>query len=151
VQSATGNWLAALKAYILVSIGTHLAWEILQLPLYTIWSTGGPREIAFAVVHCTGGDAVIAITALSLALVLVGNENWPDQSYGKVLFVTLLFGVSYAIFSEWLNVTVRGHWAYTPNMPTVPVLGTGLAPLIQWLLVPLAALASARHFAKINR
>jgi hypothetical protein len=147
VQRATGNWLAALKAYILVSIGAHLAWEILQLPLYTIWSTGGPREIAFAVVHCTGGDGVIAITALSLALVLVGNENWPDQSYRKVLFVTLLFGVSYAIFSEWLNVTVRGSWAYAPDMPVVPVLGTGIGPLLQWIFVPIAALGTARRFA----
>ena len=117
---ATGNWLAALKAYIPVSIGAHLAWEVLQLPLYTIWSTGGPREIAFAVIHCTGGDTLIAITAFSLALVLVGNENWPDQSYGRVLFVTLVVAVSYTIFSEWLNVTVRGTWAcllYLKNRP----------------------------------
>lgn len=72
----------------------------------------------------------MAITALSLALVLVGNENWPDQSYRNVLFVTLLFGVIYAIFSEWLDVTVRGSRAYAPDMPVVPVLGIG--PLLQF-------------------
>lgn len=115
MQKATGNWLAALKAYILVSVCAHLAWEILQLPLYTIWSTGGAREIAFAVLHCTVGDAVIAITALSLGLVSVGKERWPEQSYRVVMFVTLLVGVSYTIFSEWLNVIVRGSWAYTPD------------------------------------
>jgi hypothetical protein len=146
VQKATGNWLAALKAYILVSVCAHLAWEILQLPLYTIWSTGGAREIAFAVLHCTVGDAVIAITALSLALVLVGKESWPEQSYRVVMFVTLLVGVSYTIFSEWLNVAVRGSWAYAPEMPVVPVLGTGIGPLLQWIFVPIAALSTARRF-----
>jgi hypothetical protein len=147
VQSATGNWLAALTAYILTSIGAHLTWEILQLPLYTIWSTGGPRQIAFAIVHCTGGDIVIAITALSFALILVGHQNWPEQSYRQVLVVTLALGVGYTIFSEWLNVTVRGSWAYAPDMPVVPVLGTGIGPLLQWIFVPIAALSTARRFA----
>jgi L-cystine uptake protein TcyP (sodium:dicarboxylate symporter family) len=123
----------------------------LQLPLFTILSTEGPRQIAFAIVHCTGGDTVIAITALSFALILVGHKNWPVQSYRKVLFVTLVLGVGYTIFSEWLNVTVRGNWAYAPDMPIVPILGTGLAPLLQWILVPLVALTSARRFAEVRR
>jgi hypothetical protein len=151
VESATGNWLDALRAYIITSICAHLAWEILQLPLFTIWSTEGPRQIALAIVHCTGGDTVIAITALSFALILVGHQNWPEQSYRQVLFVTLVLGVGYTIFSEWLNVTVRGNWAYAPDMPIVPILGTGLSPLLQWILVPLVALTSARRFAKIRR
>lgn len=151
MQSATGNWLAALTAYILTSIGVHLTWEILQLPLFTIWSTEGPRQIAFAIVHCTVGDTVIAITALSVALILVGHQNWPVRSYRQVLFITVVLGVGYTIFSEWLNVTVRGNWAYAPDMPVLPILGTGLAPLLQWLLVPLAALSSARRFAEIRR
>jgi hypothetical protein len=150
VQTTTGSWLAALRAYIIASVVAHLAWEILQLPLYTIWSTGGPLEIALAIAHCTGGDTVIAVTALSLALILVGHENWPEQSYRIVLFVTLLFGVSYTIFSEWLNVTLRGSWAYTPDMPVVPVLGTGIGPLLQWIFVPIAALSTARRFAEVR-
>ena len=151
MESAAGNWLAALRAYILASICAHLTWEILQLPLFTIWSTEGPRQIAFAIIHCTGGDTVIAITALSVALILVGHQNWPVQSYRPVLFITVALGVGYTIFSEWLNVTVRGNWTYAPDMPLVPIVGTGLAPLLQWLLVPLAALSSARRFAEIRR
>ena len=45
---------------------------------------------------------------------------------------------------EWLNVVVRQTWAYTEMMPQVPVLGTGLSPLLQWLLLPSLALWLAR-------
>src|SRR5215467_10683065 len=37
----------------LAAIG-HFFWEVAQLPLYTLWRTGTPREIAFALFHCTG-------------------------------------------------------------------------------------------------
>ena len=40
-------------------------------------------------------------------------------------------GVAYTIFSEWLITTVRQGWAYSPLMPVVPIMGTGLAPLLQ--------------------
>jgi len=40
------------------------------------------------------------------------------------------------VFSEWLNTAVRASWAYAPSMPIVPLLGVGLAPFLQWLLLP---------------
>ena len=53
---------------------------------------------------------------------------------------TLAFGIGYTIYSEWLNVNVRGSWAYSDLMPVVPVIETGLAPLLQWVVVPTLAL-----------
>ena len=52
------------------------------------------------------------------------------------------------MFSEWLNVVVRQTWAYSDLMPIVPVIGTGLSPLLQWMAVPLLALHIARRAAK---
>ena len=59
----------------------------------------------------------------------------------------LIFGLGYTIFSEWLNVEVRGAWAYSARMPVVPIIGTGLAPLLQWLILPVVAY----HFATRDR
>ena len=53
---------------------------------------------------------------------------------------SLAFGVGYTIYSEWLNISVRGSWTYSDLMPVVPVIGTGLAPLLQWFVVPTLAL-----------
>jgi hypothetical protein len=57
-----------------------------------------------------------------------------------VYVAVLAFGVGYTIYSEWLNVSVRGTWAYSDLMPVVPIIRTGLTPLLQWLVVPTLAL-----------
>ena len=49
------DWLRSLRRYLGVSIVANLVWEILQLPLYTLWATGTRKEQAFAV--CTARSA----------------------------------------------------------------------------------------------
>jgi len=58
-----------------------------------------------------------------------------------MVFTAIILGAGYTIFSEWLNVEIRRTWSYTASMPVVPFLGTGLTPLLQWLIVPGLALA----------
>lgn len=53
----------------------------------------------------------------------------------------VLLGIIYTIISEWLNVAIWHRWAYAPAMPVLPVLGTGVSPLVQWLVVPTLAFA----------
>jgi hypothetical protein len=133
-------WPQALRRYLGVSLVAHLGWETLQLPLYTLWSTGTLRQQAFAIVHCTLGDAMIAGLSLLLALAVFAQAAWPRASVTRVYWASLAFGVGYTIYSEWLNINVRGSWAYSDLMPVVPVIGTGLAPLLQWFVVPTLAL-----------
>ena len=62
------DWLRAFRIYFgTIAIG-NLAWESLQLPLYTIWTAGTFGEQVFAVVHCTGGDMLIALAGLVVAM-----------------------------------------------------------------------------------
>lgn len=136
------DWPMALRRYLVASLFLHLAWEVLQLPLYTIWSEPLGKR-AFAVFHCTIGDLMIAGLSLLIALALVAKAEWPQSRLRPVWLLILTFGIGYTIYSEWLNVSVRGAWAYSPLMPTLPLLGTGLAPLLQWLIVPTAALRIA--------
>ena len=133
------DWLSVLRRYLVIVVVANLLWEIAQLPLYTIWLEGSSQELAFAVAHCTAGDLLIAFSALGLALLLFGSSAWPEQGYRRVAAVTMVFGVAYTIFSEWLNIEVRGSWAYTPRMPVLPWIGTGLSPLAQWLVIPSVA------------
>jgi len=51
----------------------------------------------------------------------------------------------YTIFSEWLNIVVRASWAYSPLMPVVHLINIGLSPLLQWIVIPAAALYAARR------
>ncbi len=139
-------WLLALRVYLGVVLVGSLAWEVLHLPLYTIWTAGTLKEQAFAAGHCTLGDLVIAACALTLALLLVGAPRWPRQGFWPVAILTIAFGLAYTMFSEWLNVLVRASWAYSDRMPVVSIAGLkiGLSPLLQWIAVPAAAFAVTR-------
>jgi len=94
-------------------------------------------------VHCTGGDMLIAAATLVAALLAFG-QGWPAEQAASrnVAIATIVLGVAYAVFSEWLNVNVRGAWAYSSWMPQLPPFGTGLSPLVQWFVVPLIAFRS---------
>jgi hypothetical protein len=98
--------------------------------LYELWRTGSSSEIAFAAVHRTGGDVLIALSSLVLVLVLplVGHSTWPANGAARVLVVTLLIGFSYTTFGERLNIEIRQAWAYSDLMPVIPLLNMGLTP-----------------------
>jgi hypothetical protein len=142
----TAPKLAVIRRYILASALGNIAWETLQLPLYTIWFDGTAPQIVFAVVHCTGGDLLIASITLLAALFVFG-QGWPVSfaAYRNTAAAAITLGVAYTIFSEWLNVNVRAAWAYSPWMPQLPLLGTGLSPIAQWLIVPSLAFVWARR------
>ena len=106
------NWLQSLRVYLALSLGLNLLWEALHLPLYTIWTTGSLREKAFAVVHCAIGDIMIAGLAIVTALAVAGSHAWPLRRARQVFATTLLVGIAYTIYSEWLNATVRQNRVY---------------------------------------
>jgi hypothetical protein len=136
-----------LAAYFLSSTGGHALWETLQIPLYTIFWDSSPGAIAFALFHCTLGDLLIAGAALALASVLTRSTLWQLDARGplRVALVTLVLGVVYTLFSEWRNTGLRANWTYTAAMPVLPMLGTGVTPVAQWLIVPLFALWITRR------
>lgn len=125
-----------LRRYVLVMALGNLAWEFAHMPLYTLWEAGTAREIAFVALHCTGGDVLIALSTLVTALLLLGRGAWPQAGYWKIAAAAIVFGVAYTVFSEWLNVQVRETWAYGDLMPVIPMIGAGLSPLAQWILLP---------------
>ncbi len=141
----SSNWLGALRAYLLTVAMADLVWEAAHLPLYTLWQTGTSGGMLFAVVHCTLGDLLIALTVMTLGLVLAGHRDWPHHRFAAVAALTLVFGLGYTVFSEWLNIVVRKSWAYSGLMPVVSLFGLdiGLSPLLQWIVVPALALFAA--------
>lgn len=123
-----------LRYFALIGAG-NLAWEFAQLPLYTIWQGASSGQAAYAAVHCWIGDLLIAAACLG-AVVLTTDRNWPTGSYLRTATITTALGVVSTIVIEWVNANVLSYWAYTPSMPTLPILGTGLSPLLQWLVLP---------------
>src|SRR3546814_2505241 len=80
------EWLRVLRRYMLFSAVLHLIWEIGHIPLYTIWLEGTWGDIAFAIVHCTGGDILIAMSTM-----LLRSEEHTSE-------LQSLMRISYAVF-----------------------------------------------------
>jgi hypothetical protein len=146
---ARQDWLAAVRRFIVAVFMANLVWETAQMPLYTLWYTGTVREITWAILHCTLGDVMVASAGLIAALALVGTAAWPGQRTGTVIAVLVIGCVGYTIYSEYLNTVIRRSWSYSPWMPRLPWLGTGLSPLAQWLIIPPLTLTWAGHGAPI--
>jgi hypothetical protein len=136
VVSEQSAWLSVLRRYIVLIALGNLAWEFAHMPLYTLWETGTAGEIVFAAIHCTGGDILIALSALMVALCLAGTARWPESGFLRVGAMTITVGLVYSVFSEWLNIDVRRAWAYRDLMPIIPVIGVGLSPFLQWIVLP---------------
>ena len=115
----------------------NVLWELLQLPLYTVWAVGSAHQIALAVLHCTAGDLMIAGLSLLAALVLVQPSGWPQQRSTATWLLTLVLGLGDTVHSEWYNTTVTHVWAYSSRMPLIA--GIGLSPIGQWLIIPCVA------------
>ena len=134
------TWAFIGLRFIPALVAFNLVWETAHLPLYTLWEEGTARSIAFAVFHCTLGDMLIGVFALLGALVVTGAGHLCKWRWLRVSALTVLFGVGYTAFSEWIHTSVTQSWEYSSQMPIVPVVKLGLSPLLQWIAVPIAAI-----------
>ncbi len=137
---AMGRYLGA------AAVG-NLAWELVQMPLYGLWRTSSIWEVAFAALHCTVGDVLIAGVSLTASLLLFGAPDWPRARFLRVAATAVFFGLGVTVFVEHV-ATAWGIWTYSELMPVLPGLGTGLAPLAQWVVVPLLAFTAANLLSK---
>lgn len=122
----------------------HFVWEMLQVPFYE----GMERADHWgAVLRCTQaafGDVLIGWVAYAVAAAWARDRWWLGTSHRRRA-LTVLIGTGLLITGtlEWLNVYVWQRWAYSPDMPVV--LGIGLTPLLQWLILPVLTVWLARR------
>lgn len=111
-------------------------WEMLQVPLFE----GMPEMRHWdAVRECTSatvGDAGLLVLGFWAGAAVQRSRGWMAHPRPAALAAFLGTGVVVTIALEWLSTEVWHRWEYAPRMPTLPVLATGLAPLLQWLLLP---------------
>lgn len=132
--------LATLRILVRASLWSALAfvlnltWEIAHVRLYTIWGEADGPGIAWAVLHCSLGDVVIALTMFALAGLVLWCGDWPASRPWAGGAIVVTGAMAYTVWSEWHNVYRADSWSYAASMPLV--FGIGLSPLLQWLILP---------------
>ena len=125
----------ALLAFLL-----HFVWEFWQVPWYQ-----GMNDLPHlaGVLMCSraaAGNAVIALTAYAGPALMARSRFWARDASLRLLAAYLGIGLTITVGLEWLATEVLDRWQYVDVMPTLPLLGTGLAPLLQWIVLPLLLL-----------
>ena len=116
VMARAGLWSAL--AFVL-----NLAWEIAQVRMYTIWAEADRLSIAWALLHCTLGDVLIALALFALAGMVLRVADWPASRPWIGTVIVAAGALAFTAWSEWYNVYRAGNWGDTASMPTIFGIG----------------------------
>lgn len=114
----------------------NLPWEFAQVPLFAGMPSARHWSAILVCGAATLGDVVLALAAYWTVALTAGGRQWIlGPTRGQVLrFVAV--GVLATIVIERLATGPLGRWTYSDAMPVVPLLGVGLSPLLQWIVLP---------------
>ncbi|MFN7089053.1 MAG: hypothetical protein ACK4P4_00635 [Allorhizobium sp.] len=113
----------------------HFVWEFVQVPTYIGMAEMPHWEAIKLCLSATFGDVGFALTAFWLASLAARRRNWIlwPARFSAVIFVAV--GIVLTVGFEYYYTNISLRWTYSDLMPLVPPFGTGLSPLLQWLVV----------------
>ena len=123
----------------------NLAWEVWQVPFFRGMADQPHWLGVKACTQTTFGDAGIALAAFWVTALIARSRSWIKQPSRPHIAIFIGVGLAATIVFEALATGVLGRWAYNDAMPRLPILGTGLLPLLQWLTLPPLALWFVRR------
>jgi hypothetical protein len=137
VETGRRQTVSSPEIYLLFSgFFLNFFWEMAQSPLYDDVYRMTYLEILRSRLHCTLGDVLILLGGYWIVAWMVKDRYWVVGFRVRHVMGFTLLGLGYTILSEWINVDIRSAWGYGATMPRVPLVGAGLAPFMQWVLLP---------------
>lgn len=121
---------------VILSFLGHFAWELLQAPLFSSLADEGHITGILICLRATLGDLGIALAAFWAVAIVGRGRDWAARPGMGPVAVYLATGLVATVGLELLNTEILNRWSYASDMPRLPVLGTGLSPLLQWLIIP---------------
>ena len=111
-------------------------WEIQQMQFFQISSEFSCLDMIQNCTLATVGDVGISLTAFWVVAVLSKSRQWFRRFHWWQLSSFISVGVAITAIFEVPATGVLNLWEYADIMPVLPFFGTGLLPLLQWLLIP---------------
>lgn len=124
----------------------NLPWEFLQVPFFAGMPSADHWDGVKTCARATLGDAVIMLMAY-WGVALRAGRYWLAKHRLVHLAVFVGIGITITIAIEMLalaGVWMDG-WSYAETMVTLPLLGVGVTPILQWLILPPIALWFSRR------
>jgi hypothetical protein len=129
--TTTPEFSVALFAFLL-----NYPWEFLQVPFYERMGEMSHWEAVVMCTQATLGDTLIALSAFWTVAAVHRQRSWIRAPSTRAVVGFVLVGVVVTVGLEWHATEIQDRWQYADQMPTLPILGTGLLPIAQWILLP---------------
>lgn len=126
--------LKTMAAIFVIAVVVNYPWELGQTPLYA-----GMDDFSRMLWHClvaSLGDGLLLLLIFGIGWAVLGRRDWFIHPGAHGYALLLATGLAVAVAVEWVAVQIAGQWGYNARMPIVPLLGVGLAPVAQMLLLP---------------
>jgi len=120
-------------------------WEVVQTYFYRLEDFPFPTML-YSWLHCTWGDVMITIGSFWLVSLVSRSRRWFLRLNRWNFTSFIMAGIGYTVCSEWVNVQVFKTWEYDEMMPVVPLIGVGLTPFLQWIVIPSMTILLLRHY-----
>lgn len=135
------RWIANLPStpefnVLVFSFLLNLAWEIWQVPFFRGMADQPHWVGVKTCTLATLGDAGIALAAFWVTAIFAKARSWILRPNKLNIAIFIGVGVAVTILFEALATGMLERWAYSDAMPRLPLIGTGLLPLLQWLAIP---------------
>jgi hypothetical protein len=120
------------RIFIIATLLSYL-WEIAQSSLYE-----GGGDISRDWWHCllaSFGDSLLMILIFAIGLIVFRRRDWFARPGSPEYVFMLIMGLTIGAGFEIVSINT-GIWSYTPQMPLMPMLGVGIAPIFLMLLIP---------------
>lgn len=125
---------------IVFSFLLHFIWEFWQVPTYAGMAELNHWDGIKLCTSATFGDVGFAMTAFCLTSYIAKNRLWFLKPSTTQMLVYIGTGIALTVGFEYYYTNISLRWTYSELMPLVPPFGTGLSPLLQWLIIPILVL-----------
>ncbi len=122
--------------FLLFGFMANFIWEMLQMPFFSFSTGMSITEINNACIQASIGDAVMLVFMFWISKALLKSRRWIFHLNAKRIGLFLVPGIIMTVIFEAIATGELNRWAYGDLMPTLPFFGTGLVPIVQWLIVP---------------
>ena len=133
VHCRRNDLLRRLATVFTIAVLVNYLWEIGQSPLYLPASR--LRDMWWHCFVASLGDGVIIGLIYVAGVFLFRERDWYVRMSASRWRALLTAGLTVGVLVEWVGLRMH-RWAYADAMPLLPVVGVGLVPILQMLVLP---------------
>lgn len=121
-----------------VAFFLNAIWEMAQMPAYAAGTESVSKRVVFCLVSAVA-DAIYVLLLYWTVRLITGRAEWFSSLNPKYIVTIVTVGFLAAVIIELLNLKL-GVWRYSRSMPIIPIVGIGLWPALQLMIVPILVL-----------